>query len=302
VSVTVCEVGPRDGLQNEAVTLPPATRAELCGKLADAGLPRVEAASFVSPARVPQMAGAEEVIDGLPAQPGTTWAGLVLNQRGYERARAAGLDQVHYAVMATESFSQRNSNVSVERAMEDCERMLACARDSGVRIVATVSVAFGCPLEGAVDPGRVAELAARLASLGAAELMLADTIGVAAPSQVAGLVERISDLGVPVGVHLHNTRNTGYANACAALDHGATLLESALGGLGGCPFAPRATGNIATEDLVWLLHREGIETGIDVERLIEVAFWLRDQLGHPLPGLLHTAGPFPPAGKPARLC
>jgi isopropylmalate/homocitrate/citramalate synthase len=293
-AVTVCDVGPRDGLQNQPVTLAPATRAELVHLLAAAGVPRVEAVSFVNPARVPQMAGAEEVAAALERRDGVVYAGLVLNERGYDRFRETDLDEAHFALAASEEFNRRNANAAVEETLASAERMLARAGADGVRVTVTVGTAFGCPFEGAVDPGRVAEIAARLAAAGAAEVVLADTVGVGVPRQVTDLLGRVSGLGVPVGVHLHNTRNTGYANAVAALEAGATVFDASVGGIGGCPFAPRATGNVATEDLVYLLHGEGVDTGIDLDALIRVAEWLEGQLGRELEGQVYKAGTFAP--------
>ncbi len=285
--VTICDVGPRDGLQNLPETYAPAVRAELCNRLAEAGLPRVEAVSFVSDERVPQMAGAEEVVAAL--EPGTTaFAGLVLNERGYERLVAAGLGEAHLTLAVSESFSRENANASVEEAASAAERTFARAREDGVRATVTLSTAFGCPFEGPVEPACVLALAERLAAAGAAEIVYADTIGVAVPRQVKELLA--ADVGVPVGVHFHNTRNTGFANAYAALEAGATSFDASVGGIGGCPFAPRATGNIATEDLVYLLHGEGTETGIDLDALIGVAEWLESVLGRPLEGQLYRAG------------
>jgi isopropylmalate/homocitrate/citramalate synthase len=293
-AVTICDVGPRDGLQNQPVTLAPATRAELVHLLAAAGVPRVEAVSFVNPARVPQMAGAEEVAAALERRDGVVYAGLVLNERGYDRFRETDLDEAHFALAASEEFNRRNANAAVEETLASAERMLARAGADGVRVTVTVGTAFGCPFEGAVDPGRVAEIAARLAAAGAAEVVLADTVGVGVPRQVTDLLGRVSGLGVPVGVHLHNTRNTGYANAVAALEAGATVFDASVGGIGGCPFAPRATGNVATEDLVYLLHGEGVDTGIDLDALIRVAEWLEGQLGRELEGQVYKAGTFAP--------
>ena len=282
-AVTVCDVGPRDGLQNEPETLPPAMRAELVGRLAAAGLPRVEAVSFVRDDRVPQMAGAEEVVSALERRPGTEYSGLVLNERGWERFRASGLDRVNCTLGATETFNRRNGNASLEEAVARVEAILVLA---DVPATVTISVAFGCPFEGRVDPGAVAELATRFA---AAEVVLADTIGVATPSQVRALVERTR----AQGFHGHNTRNTGYANALAALEAGANVLDASIGGLGGCPYAPRATGNIATEDLVYLLEGEGIATGIDLDALIAVSQWLEEVLGRRLEGYVYRAGRWP---------
>ena len=280
--ITLCDVGPRDGLQNDKTTLAPDTRVELCTRLAATGLPRVEAASFVR--RVPQMEGAEDVFAALPEN-GTTWAALVLNRKGLDRALAVGAREVHYAYPLTDTFAQRNQNTTVEGGAAIGEEIVAAAHAAGVKATVTLSVAFGCPFEGDVDPGIVIEHAHRHAA--ADELMLADTIGVAVPAQIRHLLPETLKAGPPVGLHLHNTRNTGYANAYAGLEHGATILDASIGGLGGCPFAPRATGNIATEDLVYLLDGEGVETGVDMDGLITVAEWLAGELGHELPGLLH---------------
>ena len=289
MKVVVCDVGPRDGLQNEPEVLPPETRAELVRRLAAAGIPRVEAASFVRPDRVPQMAGAEEVAQ-LAGDVAAELSGLVLNERGWERFKATSLARVNVTLAATDSFSERNAGMPVEEALGQTAAVLAAAAADGVPATATVSVAFGCPFEGAVDEGRVVALAERLAEAGAGEVVLADTIGVATPRAVSRLTGRVAGLATATGGHFHNTRNTGYANALAALDAGATVLDASVGGLGGCPFAPRATGNIATEDLVYLLQGEGVETGIDLAALVEVSVWIADVLGRDLPGQLARAG------------
>ena len=293
--LALCDVGPRDGLQNDAATLPPETRAELCRRLAATGLGRIEAASFVHPGRVPQMAGAEEVLAALDGNGRTAYSALVLNPKGLERAIAAGVREVHLAYPVTDTFAERNQNTTVAQAAADATTMIRAAHDSGLRATATLSVAFGCPFEGRVDAGIVVDHAARMAAAGADEIMLADTIGAGVPRQVRGLVSsaQVAAGGVPVGLHLHNTRNTGYANAVAGLDVGVKLLDASIGGLGGCPFAPRATGNIATEDLVHLLEGEGVVTGVDLDALIGVTEWLAGVLGHDLPGLVHRAGGFP---------
>jgi len=283
MSITVCDVGPRDGLQNEAEALEPATRAELVNKLAAAGLPRVEAVSFVRDDRVPQMARAEEVVAGIERRDGTEYSGLVLNEQGYERFAQTGLDRVNATLGATEEFNRRNGNASLDEAVARVERILAEAQQPAT---VTISVAFGCPFEGRVDPGAVVDLAARF---DAVEVVLADTIGVAAPREVKGLVSRTG----AAGFHGHNTRNTGYANALAALEAGATVLDASVGGLGGCPYAPRASGNVATEDLVYLLEHEGVETGVDLDALIETAVWLEGIFGRRLEGQVYRAGTFP---------
>ena len=291
--VTICEVGPRDGLQNQAKTLEPETRAELVNRLSDAGLHRIEAVSFVSPTRIPQMAGAEEVVEGIDRRDGVVYAGLALNEHGYDRLLATGLDEVHFAFAASETFNRRNQNASVEESVAACERIAARARKDSVRATATIGTAFGCPFEGSVDPGRVAELAARLAG-SVDEVVFADTIGVAVPRQVRDVLGRADLGGRPAGLHLHNTRNTAFANALAGIESGATVLDASVGGIGGCPFAPRATGNVCTEDLVYLLQGEGVETGIDLEALIDVAEWLAGVLERPLEGQVYRAGSFAP--------
>jgi hydroxymethylglutaryl-CoA lyase/(R)-citramalyl-CoA lyase len=292
--VTVCDVAPRDGLQNDPTILGPAVRAELVNRLAAVGLPRIEACSFVNPARVPQMAGAEEVVAAIERREGVVYAGLALNDRGYDRLLATGLDEVHFALAASEEFNRRNAGASVEESVGSAERILARARADGIRATVTIGTAFGCPFEGAVDPGRVLEIAGRLARSGADEVVFADTVGVGVPRQVRRLVGEGVGLGVPVGVHLHNTRNTGIANAVVAVECGATVLDASVGGVGGCPFSPRATGNICTEDLVYVLHGEGVETGIDLGGLIGVAEWLEGVLGRPLEGMVYRAGSFAP--------
>jgi isopropylmalate/homocitrate/citramalate synthase len=286
--ISLCDVGPRDGLQNEPDVLAPAVRADLVNRLAAAGLPRVEAASFVRDDRVPQMAGAEEVVARIEEREGTEFAGLVLNVKGYEHLHETKLGRVNCTLAATESFNRRNGNMSLEQALTQA---MAILRVSELPTTATVSVAFGCPFEGRVDPGHVAELCAQLE---ADEIVLADTIGVATPTRVKRLVERVLTGTRDVGVHLHNTRNTGYANALAALEAGATALDASVGGLGGCPYAPKATGNIATEDLVYLLEGEGVETGVDLDALVVVSEWLASVLGRRLDGYVYRAGAWPP--------
>jgi isopropylmalate/homocitrate/citramalate synthase len=286
MQVLLCDVGPRDGLQNEPEVLAPETRAELVARLAAAGLRRIEAVSFVRADRVPQMAGAEEVIEHVQRREDVELSGLVLNERGWERFAAAGLDRVNVTFAATEAFNLRNGNATLAEAIERAEAILGAAGETPATV--TISCSFGCPFEGRVDPGAVAELAARFADR--AEVVLADTIGVATPSAVRALVERTG----ATGFHGHNTRNTGYANCLAALEAGAHVLDASVGGLGGCPFSPRATGNVATEDLVYLLDGEGVETGIDLDSLVGLSRWLEEVLGRTLEGYVHRAGSWPP--------
>ena len=284
-AVTICDVGPRDGLQNEADTLEPRLRAELVNRLAAAGLAKIEAVSFVNPERVPQMAGAEEVVAAIDRVDGVAYSGLVLNHAGYERFADTDLDELHFTLAATETFNRRNANRSVDESVQELARI-----ETERPVSASISVSFGCPFEGEVEPAVVLRLAARLVEAGAGEIVFADTIGVGVPRQVQELLEGAGELGVGVGLHLHDTRNTAVANAYAALEAGARAFESSVGGIGGCPFAPRATGNVATEDLVYLLHGEGIETGVDLDALNGVADWLAGVLGRDLPGRVYRAG------------
>jgi isopropylmalate/homocitrate/citramalate synthase len=296
VALIVCDVGPRDGLQNEDRILEPSVRAELCDRLAGAGLKRIEAASFVNPKLVPQMAGAEDVMSALHRSPSTSYASLVLNEKGYDRAVAARVDEVHYAMAATDSFGRRNQNATTDEGIETALTLVRRARADRVPITVTVSVAFGCPFEGLVPTKKVLRIIERLMASAADEICLADTIGVGVPSQVKELVAGARRLGANVGAHFHNTRNTGYANAVEALNQGAVSLDASVGGAGGCPFAPKATGNIATEDLAYLLRGLGVDTGVDLDALIACSRWLGERLGKELPGMVARAGDFPMKG------
>ena len=295
MTLIVCDVGPRDGLQNEAKTLEPAVRAELCDRLAAAGLKRMEAASFVNPKLVPQMAGAEDVMAALHRKAGTSYAGLVLNEKGYDRAVLAGVDEVHYAFAAADEFGRRNQNATTEEGLKTALALVARARSERVPITVRISVAFGSPFDGPVAAQRVLEIVEHLMAVPPDEICLADTIGVGVPAQVRELVRGARSLGATVGAHFHNTRNTGYANALAALEEGVVSLDASVGGAGGCPFAPKATGNVATEDLVYLLRGMGVETGINIDALIQTSQWLGQQLGKELPGMVARAGDYPAA-------
>jgi hydroxymethylglutaryl-CoA lyase len=299
MDVTIVEVSPRDGLQNEPVVLATEAKVELIGRLVAAGARRVEAVSFAHPRLVPAMADAEAVMERVPRTDGVAYAGLVLNRRGLDRALATGVDEVNVVVGVSDTFSRRNQNASTEQSMQAAADVLGRARERGLFCTLTLATSFGCPFEGEVDPARVVGLAARGAAAGAQELCLADTIGVGVPSQVRDLAARARDaVGAtpPLRFHFHNTRNTGFANAVAAVEAGATVLDASAGGIGGCPFAPKATGNIATDDLVYLLERMGLHTGYDLEALLPTAAFLGARLGHEVPALLPRAGPFPPAG------
>lgn len=293
--IQIVEVGPRDGLQSEPEVLSTATKVELIRRLVDAGLKRVEVASFVNPKRVPQMADAEAVLAALPQKPGVQYVGLVLNRKGFDRALAAGCTEIGMVAVATDSFGERNQGSTMEECIRGWEEIAPLAHAAGIRAQVTISVSFGCPFEGEVPPARVVEIARRLAAAKPLEIVLADTIGVAVPSQVTALVDQVgAAIGdVPLRCHFHNTRNTAIANAYAAVLAGVNTLDASVGGVGGCPFAPNATGNVGTEDLVYMLSRAGYDTGIDLTKLIETAHWLQEQRGKPVPSMVSKAGGFP---------
>lgn len=300
--VEIVEVGPRDGLQSEPGVLPTATKVEFIERAIAAGVRRIEVTSFVNPKKVPQMADAEEVLKALPRRDGVHYVGLVLNRKGFDRAAAAGCNEIGMAVVASDTFNRRNQGVSTEESIAAWLDIAAAAQQAGIRPQVTISAAFGCPFEGEVSPDRVVEVARRVAEARPFEIALADTIGVGVPAQVTELVSRVREAvpGVRLRCHFHNTRNTGLANAFAAVQAGVATLDSSLGGIGGCPFAPAATGNIPTEDLLYMLHRSGYDTGIDLDRAIETGKWLQEQLGRPVPGMLVKAGAFPrPAAQAA---
>jgi hydroxymethylglutaryl-CoA lyase len=292
----IVEVGPRDGLQSEAQVLPTGTKVEFIQRLAAAGLRRIEVASFVNPRRVPQMADAEAVLAALaPAAGDARFIGLVLNRKGFDRALVARCGEVGMVVAASESFSQRNQGSTVDEGVAAWLDIAPAARAAGVRAQITISTAFGCPFEGEVPIDRVVSLAQRLAAAQPDEIAVADTIGVAVPTQVRQMIAALRSAlpQVKWRAHFHNTRNTGLANAYAAVESGVAVLDASCGGIGGCPFAPAATGNIPTEDLVYMLHRMGVDTGVDLAALIDTSRWLQQALAHPVPGMLVKAGPFP---------
>ena len=295
--IELVEVSPRDGLQNEPEILSTEVKLELIRRAVAAGVRRLEAASFVNPRRVPQMADAEAVMEGVPKDDGVTYIGLVLNRRGFNRAAEAGCREVNYALVASDAFSERNQGTTIEQGIEVLDDIVGAAREAGIRCSATISAAFGCPFQGVVKPERVHGLIAHCAGLGLFEIGIADTIGVAAPGEVAEMFAEAARLAPEARLrgHFHNTRNTGIANAFAAVEAGAHALDASIGGVGGCPFAPAATGNVPSEDLIYMLHRLGIETGIDIEALIETAHWIETQLGRAVPAMVSRAGNFPPA-------
>lgn len=294
--IEIVEVGPRDGLQSESQVLSTATKVEFIGRLVDAGLRRIEVASFVNPKRVPQMADAEAVLAALePRAAQAQFIGLVLNRRGFERAQAARCSEIGMVIAASESFSQRNQGSSIDEAVDAWLDIAKAAHTAGIRPQITLSTAFGCPFEGEVPIERVVRLAERIAVARPEEIAVADTIGVAVPTQVSALIAalRVALPGVKLRAHFHNTRNTGLANAYAAVESGVSVLDASCGGIGGCPFAPAATGNIPTEDLIYMLHRMGIDTGVQLPALLDTSRWLQQALDHAVPGMVVKAGLFP---------
>ena len=300
-SVEIVEVGPRDGLQSESGIFSTADKVEFINQLIAAGLRRVEITSFVNPKKVPQMADAEAVLAALTKRPDVRYVGLVLNQKGFERAAAAGCNEIGMAVVASDTFNRRNQGVGTQESIAAWLQIARQAHAQGIRPQVTVSAAFGCPFEGEVPVSRVIEIAQQVSDGRPYEVCFADTIGVGVPSQVSEILGRARDAlpGMRLRCHFHNTRNTGLANAYAAVMEGAVALDASTGGIGGCPFAPAATGNIPTEDLVYLLHRAGIATGVDLEALIETTRWLQGPLGRVPPGMLAKAGNFPRSAQQA---
>jgi hydroxymethylglutaryl-CoA lyase len=293
-TIQIVEVGPRDGLQNEAVVLSTESKVEFIDLCLKAGVGRIEVASFVNPARVPQMADAEAVLEQLTPD-AASYIGLVLNERGFDRAVNTQVDEVNLVVMVTDTFSQKNQGMTTAEAIAAAAAIAPRAKDAGLPVTVTLSASFGCPYEGEVDVARLVDVATQVADAGIDELAIADTIGVAVPADVHRRLSAVREaVAVPLRVHVHNTRNTGYASALAAADAGVTVLDASLGGIGGCPFAPRATGNIATEDLVFALERSGYDTGLDLDALCRASDWLGEPLGRPTPGLVAKAGGFPP--------
>lgn len=298
-SVEFVEVGPRDGLQNEKQLIATADKLELIRRCISYGVRRIEVASFVNPKKVPQMADAEAVCAGLPERGDVTYIGLVLNPRGAERALATGrIDQLGAVSVATDAFAMANQGQTSAESIQAASEIVAMARDAGRTGQVTISAAFGCPFEGEVEEDRVVDMAARLADAGPVEIALADTIGVGNPAQVARLVTRVRGAvgDLPVRVHFHNTRGTGLANVWTAVEHGASVVDASLGGLGGCPFAPGAAGNVASEDVVYMLDRAGIGTGLSLAQMVETNHWFTDVMGRRLPGMVAQAPAFP---KPA---
>lgn len=293
----ICEVSPRDGLQNEDVPLSTDQKIELIERAIQAGARRIEAVSFVHPVKVPRMADAEEVMAGVPRTDAVRYSGLVLNARGLERAAAAGVDEINVVVVASDTFCRRNQGTSTEQACDIAAQLVAVAKGAGIASTVTIAAAFGCPFEGEVPLSRLRQVISRVVDMGPDELSLADTIGVAVPTEVTERVALARELGgeTPLRLHLHDTRHTAVANAVAALVSGVTVFDASIGGIGGCPFAPNATGNVATEDLLYLFNRMQVPTGVNLSAVLETTEWLEQRLGRALPGAILRAGDFPPA-------
>jgi hydroxymethylglutaryl-CoA lyase len=291
-TIELVEVGPRDGLQNETRPIDTKDKVTLVEKLIDAGLHRIEAVSFVNPRRVPQMADAEAVMDALPKRKDVTYIGLVLNAKGAQRALRTAVNELGAVVVASDSFGLRNQRQSIDDSVNSALEIMQLAREHGRSAQACIAMAFGCPFEGLIAPAKVVEIAEKLARGSPREIALADTIGVAVPNEVSELVSMVAQAirPIPVRGHFHNTRNTGIANVWAAIDAGAAAIDASVGGIGGCPFAPNATGNVATEDVLYLLDHSHVTTGVDIEAIIRTAAWCSELLGRQLPGMVSRAG------------
>ena len=293
--VEMVEVGPRDGLQNEATIVSTADKLTLIRRAIDYGVRRIEVTSFVNPKKVPQLADAEELVAMLPERDDVTYIGLVLNRRGAERALATGrIDELGAVCVTSDSFGVRNQGQSSDESLAAAMEIVALAKAAGRSGQITIATAFGCPFEGRVSIDRVVEMAKRAADADPREIALADTIGVGVPSQVSEMVGRVREAvgALPVRVHFHNTRGTGIANVWAAVNEGAATVDASLGGLGGCPFAPGAAGNVATEDVIYMLERSGVETGVTLPQVVEAAEWLTGVMGRPLPAMVSKAPAF----------
>jgi hydroxymethylglutaryl-CoA lyase len=293
--ISIIEVGPRDGLQSEPEILSTEAKIQFIERAIDAGIRRMEVTSFVHPKRVPQLADAEALVQGLPSRDDVIYIGLVLNRRGFDRARDVNIDEIGMAVVASDTYNQRNQGVPTSESIKVWLDISKDARAAGIRANVMVSSAFGCPFEGEVPLQKVLDIVDQVVAGEPVELGIADSIGVAVPDQVTELIEAVKERApdLPIRVHLHNTRNTGLANAQAALAAGVASIDASIGGIGGCPFAPAATGNIPTDDLLYMLDRSGVETGVSLEKIIETSDWLVEQLGRGVPAMLPKAGIFP---------
>lgn len=293
--VSLLEVGPRDGLQSEPKILPTDVKRDFIIKTMDAGIKQIEVTSFVHPKKVPQMADAEKLVESLPDREDVSYIGLIMNQRGFERARDCGIDEVGMVIVSTDTYNMKNQNVVTQESIDNWLRIASDARSAGIRTNVIIACSFGCPYEGEVDPELIASIAEKVLEGEPNILGLADSVGVAVPNQVKKTFSLIKELApnIPLRTHLHNTRNTGLANAAAAIEAGVTIIDASTGGIGGCPFAPKATGNIPMDDLLYMLDRSGIETGVNLKKIVSNSEWLEEKLEHSVPAMVPKAGIFP---------
>jgi len=293
--ISILEVGPRDGLQSEPEILPTEIKKEFITRTINAGIKNIEVTSFVHPKKVPQMADAEKLVESLPDRDDVTYIGLIMNQRGFERARDCGIDEVGMVIVSTDTYNMKNQNVVTQQSIDNWLDIASSAKSAGIRTSVVIACSFGCPYEGEVDPEHIASIAEQILKGEPDVLGLADSVGVAVPNQIKTTFSLIKDLapGLPLRTHLHNTRNTGLANAAAAVEAGVSIIDASTGGIGGCPFAPKATGNIPTDDLLYMLDRSGIETGVNLKEIVKTTDWLENQLGRPVPAMVPKAGIFP---------
>ena len=293
--ISILEVGPRDGLQSEPEILPTEVKKEFITRTIDAGIKQIEVTSFVHPKKVPQMADAEKLVESLPENNDVTYIGLIMNQRGFERARDCGIDEVGMVIVSTDTYNMKNQNVVTQESIDNWLSIAAEAKSAGIRTSVVIACSFGCPYEGEIDPEHIASIAEQVLKGKPDVLGLADSVGVAVPSQIKKTFSLVKELApsIPLRTHLHNTRNTGLANAAAAVEAGVSIIDASTGGIGGCPFAPRATGNIPTDDLLYMLDRSGVETGVDLRQVVKTTDWLEEQLGRAVPAMVPKAGIFP---------
>ena len=293
--VSILEVGPRDGLQSEPEILPTEVKKEFITRTINAGIKNIEVTSFVHPKKVPQMADAEKLVESLPDRDDVTYIGLIMNQRGFERARDCGIDEVGMVIVSTDTYNMKNQNVVTQQSIDNWLDIASSAKSAGIRTSVVIACSFGCPYEGEVDPEHIASIAEQILKGEPDVIGLADSVGVAVPNQVKKTFALIKDLAptIPLRTHLHNTRNIGLANAAAAVEAGVSIIDASTGGIGGCPFAPKATGNIPTDDLLYMLDRSGIETGVNLKEIVKTTDWLETQLGRPVPAMVPKAGIFP---------
>ncbi|MBT3993202.1 MAG: hydroxymethylglutaryl-CoA lyase [Gammaproteobacteria bacterium] len=293
--VSLLEVGPRDGLQSEPTILSTDVKRDFIIKTMDAGIKQIEVTSFVHPKKVPQMADAEKLVESLPERDDVSYIGLIMNQRGFERARDCGIDEVGMVIVSTDTYNMKNQNVVTQESIDNWLRIASDAKSAGIRTNVIIACSFGCPYEGEVDPEMIASIAEKVLQGEPNILGLADSVGVAVPNQVKKTFSLIKELAptIPLRTHLHNTRNTGLANAAAAIEAGVSIIDASTGGIGGCPFAPKATGNIPMDDLLYMLDRSGIKSGVDLKKIVQTSEWLENKLEHSVPAMVPKAGIFP---------